>query len=388
MSVDTPIPPFDLSSEIDNIWQELNDEIQEVLRSGQFILGDTVSSFESEVADYLDVEHAVGVNSGTDAIIIGLRALGVEPGDEVIVPSFTFFATAEAVSMVGANPVFVDIEPGSFNMDPTEIEEAVTDNTEAIIPVHLFGCPAPMAQILDIAEKNDLFVVEDCAQSFGAHYQGSCIGCQGRRCPGDLRESITAQATGSIGHVGAYSFYPTKNLGAYGDGGLITTDKKEVAETAQMLRKHGGENKYRSKVLGYNSRLDAIQAAILSVKLPHVEDYNRARREVAHRYNKLLSDVPDVITPNIPDGHVFHQYTIRITNTKRDALQDALSDRGISTKVFYPVPCHQLPVYEDADHGQLPKAEKAATEVLSLPMWPQIEHKTQKKVANELKNCL
>jgi dTDP-4-amino-4,6-dideoxygalactose transaminase len=377
------IPPLDLSGEIENNWEELDSAIKDVLRSGQFILGEHVESFEEKAAEYLGVEHAVGVNSGTDAIIIGLRSLGIEPGDEVIVPSFTFFATAEAVSMVGAKPVFVDIEPGSFNIDPARIEEAITNKTKAILPVHLFGCPAPMAQILEIARKNDLYVLEDCAQSFGAEYLGDCIGCQGRQCSEGLRAPITGEVTGAIGQVGAFSFYPTKNLGAYGDGGLITTDIKEVAETARMLRKHGGENKYRSEVLGYNSRLDAIQAAILEVLLPKVSEFNKRRREIAHRYTETFREISELSTPETTGGHVFHQYTARV-NGHRDELKESLAEKGISSKVFYPVPCHQLPVYEDREHGELPQSEKASRQVLSLPIWPQMDTETQDQVIDAI----
>jgi len=380
------IPPLDLSDEIDNHWDELNTAIQDVLRSGQFILGEYVRSFEQKAAEFLGVEHAVGVNSGTDALIIGLRSLGIEPGDEVITPTFTFFATAEAVSMVGAEPVFIDIESGSFNIDPAKIEEAITDKTKAILPVHLFGCPAHMAQILEIARENDLCVIEDCAQSFGAKYMGDCIGCEGKRCSEDLRASITGETTGSIGQVGAFSFYPTKNLGAYGDGGLITTDDKNVAETARMLRKHGGENKYRNEVLGYNSRLDAIQAAILEVKLPKVSQFNQRRREIARQYTEAFHDISELSTPETTKGHVFHQYTVRVLNGKRDELKEALADEEVSSKVFYPVPCHQLPVYDDREHGQLPVSDKAAKQVLSLPIWPQMETETQSRVINAVTN--
>ncbi|WP_112903181.1 DegT/DnrJ/EryC1/StrS family aminotransferase [Salinibacter ruber] len=378
------IPLFDLNPEIENLWEDLNEAIQEVLRSGQFILGPEVEEFEDEVAGYLGVDHAVGVNSGTDALVIGLRALGVEPGDEVITTPFTFFATAEAISNIGAEPVFVDIDPETFNLDPNEVEKAITPETAGILPVHLYGAPAAMTQIMAIAEANDLVVLEDCAQSFGARYEGDCPGCRGEDCEEEHRTSLSGRVTGSIGHAGAFSFFPTKNLGAYGDGGLIATDDSEVAETAQMLRKHGGRNKYHNEVLGYNSRLDALQAAILKVKLPYVDEYNRSRRTIARRYNDLLDECEGVEVPPVLDGHVFHQYTVRVKNGHRTELKEELSEQEIGHNVYYPVPCHQLPVYEErADH--LPEAEQAAEEVLSLPMWPQADADVQENVAQIVK---
>jgi len=381
------IPLFDLNPEIENLWEDLNEAVQEVLLSGQFILGPEVEEFEDEVAEYLGVDHAVGVNSGTDALMIGLRSLGVEPGDEVITTPFTFFATAEAISNIGAEPVFVDIDPETFNLAPNEVEEAITLKTAAILPVHLFGAPAAMAQIMAIAKANDLVVLEDCAQSFGARYEGDCPGCQGEHCDEAYRSSLSGRVTGSIGHAGAFSFFPTKNLGAYGDGGLIATDDPEVAETAQMLRKHGGKNKYHNEVLGYNSRLDALQAAILKVKLPYVDEYNRSRLTIARRYNNLLGECDGVEVPTIMDGHVFHQYTIRVKEGRRNELEEELADQEIGHKVYYPVSCHQLPVYED--HGyHLPQAEQASEEVLSLPMWPQADAEVQERVAKIVKRAL
>src|SRR5690606_19924572 len=263
-----------------------------ILKSGQFILGGDVRAFEAEIAAYLGVKHAIGVNSGTDALLIGLRALGVGPGDEVITTPFTFFATAEVISLLGATPVFVDIDPESFNIDPDLIEEKITARTKAIIPVHLYGRAAEMEKIMAIARKHGLKVVEDVAQAMGGEAQGKKLG--------------------SIGDVGAFSFFPTKNLGAYGDGGLITTDNDELAELAKMLRAHGSRKKYYNEVLGYNSRLDTLQAAILRVKLPHIDAWNKRRFEAAVRYSDLLADVPHVVTPSLVEGHVFHQYTIRI----------------------------------------------------------------------------
>jgi dTDP-4-amino-4,6-dideoxygalactose transaminase len=377
----SPIPLLDLEPEVDHLWDELNEAIQRVLRSGQFILGPEVEQFEEDAAEYLGVEHAVGVNSGTDALVIGLRALGVEEGDEVITTPFTFFATAEAISIIGAEPVFVDIDPASFNLDPAAIESAITPRTKAIVPVHLFGAPAAMTQIMEVAEAHDLKVLEDCAQSFGAQYKGDCAGCRGKHCASDRRSKLQGEMIGAIGHAGAFSFFPTKNLGAYGDGGMIATDNADVAETARMLRKHGGKSKYHNEVLGYNSRLDAIQAAVLNVKLPYVDTYNKERRENARRYSELLVDVDGIITPKRTEGHVFHQYTVRVKDGRRDQLQETLSDREIGNKVYYPVPCHQLPVYERYE-VRAPEAEQAASEVLSLPMWPQMSTEIQERVSS------
>lgn len=358
------IPVLDLSPEIDALWDELNTAIQDVLRSGAFIMGPPVKQFEAEVASYLGVKHAIGVNSGTDALVIGLRALGIGPGDEVITTPFTFFATAESVSMLGAKPVFVDIEPDSFNIDPEKIEAAITPRTKAIEPVHLFGRPANMDAIMNIARRHNLKVIEDCAQSFGATYGEKKVG--------------------TIGDVGAFSFFPSKNLGAYGDGGLIVTNDDEVAATARMLRVHGAKKKYHNEVCGYNSRLDSIQAAILRVKLPHIDAYNEGRREVARRYRALLADVPGVTTPDVTEGHVFHQYTIRVAGGRRDELQKRLDDEGIGTMIYYPVPCHKLPLYA-GENVSRPVSEQAATEVLSLPIWPQLSYETQQIVSDRIR---
>lgn len=341
------IPILDLTPEVEELWDDLMAAITRVLRSGQFILGPEVEAFEREVAEYLGVKHAIGVNSGTDALVIGLRALGVGPGDEVITTPFTFFATAEAISLVGATPVFVDIDPRTFNINPELIPPAITPRTKAILPVHLYGRPAEMDSILAIAEEHGLKVLEDCAQAFGATYRGKKVG--------------------TLGYAGAFSFFPSKNLGAYGDGGLLVTNDDGVAELARMLRAHGSRRKYYSEIIGYNSRLDALQAAILRVKLPHVDRWNERRRQVAERYNQLLSGVPGLVLPEISEGHVFHQYTVRILGGKRDAVQQSLAKAGIGTMVYYPIPLPRLPVFGYSE-GVFPEAERGAVEVLSLPM--------------------
>ncbi len=357
------IPILDLTPEVEALWDELMAAITRVLRSGQFILGPEVEAFEREVAEYLGVKHAIGLNSGTDALVIGLRALGIGPGDEVITTPFTFFATAEAISLAGATPVFVDIDPRTFNINPELIPPAITPRTKAILPVHLYGRPAEMDALLAIAEEHGLKVLEDCAQAFGATYRGKKVG--------------------TWGHAGAFSFFPSKNLGAYGDGGLLATNDDEVAELARMLRAHGSRRKYYNETVGYNSRLDALQAAILRVKLPHVDRWNAERRKVAERYNQLLAGTPGLVLPEVSEGHVFHQYTVRVLEGQRDRVKQALAEAGIGTMVYYPVPLHRLPVYGYSE-GVFPEAERAATEVLSLPMGPFVGVKEQERVAQHL----
>ena len=343
------IPIYDPRPEIEALRPEIEAAIRRVLDSGRFILGPEVEAFEEEVAEYLGVRHAVGLNSGTDALVIGLRALGVGPGDEVITTPFTFFATAEAISLVGAKPVFVDIDPRTFNIDPKLIPAALSERTRAIVPVHLYGQAADMDPILAIAKEHGLKVLEDTAQAFGGEYKG--------------------QKLGTIGDAGAFSFFPTKNLGGIGDGGLIATNDDGVAEMARMLRAHGAKKKYHNEVLGYNSRLDAIQAAILRVKLLHIDEWNEARRRLAGTYNELFRDVAGVVTPyEAPYAkHVYHQYTVCILDDKRDLVQQRLGDAGIGTMVYYPVPVHRLPIFSHFKK-RMPQSEKAAGQVLSLPM--------------------
>jgi dTDP-4-amino-4,6-dideoxygalactose transaminase len=362
-----PIPVLDLSPQLQALRSELDAAIARVLESGQFIMGPEVSAFEAEAARYLGVKHAIGVNSGTDALVIGLRALGVGPGDEVLTTPFSFFATAESISMVGAKPVFVDIEEDSFNLDPGKLEAAITEKTRAIMPVHLYGRPADMDAVLEVAARHGLRVVEDCAQSFGARHQG--------------------RQTGTLGDVGAYSFFPSKNLGAYGDGGLVVTDDDAVADMARMLRAHGAKKKYHNEILGYNSRLDSLQAAILRVKLPHVDAWNEGRRTAAARYNALLEGVPGVIPPTLTEGHVFHQYTVRLPGANRDAVQARLEAAGVSTMVYYPVPQDRLPVYA-GHYPENPVSDRLALEVLSLPIWPEIAESVQRRVTDELMRAL
>ena len=357
------IPVLDLTPEVDELWDEINTAVQRVLRSTQFIMGPEVKAFEHEVAEYLGVKHAIGVNSGTDALVISLRALGIGAGDEVITTSFTFFATAEAISAVGATPVFVDIDPKTFNIDPNLIEEKITSATRAIMPVHLFGRPVEMQVVMSLAEKYELKVIEDVAQAFSGEYRGKKLG--------------------TLGTMGAYSFFPSKNLGCYGDGGLLVTDDDALADSARMLKAHGAKKKYYNEFIGYNSRLDSLQAAILRVKLPHIDIWSEGRRRVANRYNELLANIPGIITPEICEGHVFHQYTIQINGIHRDELQRKLAEEGIGSMVYYPVPVHQLPIYRTSDYS-LTVTQSAAKHVLSLPIWPKMEEDMIKHVCDKV----
>jgi dTDP-4-amino-4,6-dideoxygalactose transaminase len=367
---DIQIPILDLTLQYQDIQNEIQEAIDRVLRSGRFILGEEVADFEQAVADYLGVKHAIGVNSGTDALIISLRSLGIGKGDEVITTPFSFFATAESISQVGATPIFVDVELETFNLNPRKIVQKITPNTKAILPVHLYGNPAAMAQIAEIAKTYNLKVIEDCAQSFGAKYEADCVTCQ-QACSETMRLAQQGKFTGTIGDMGAFSFFPTKNLGAYGDGGLIVTDDDHLAELARMLRVHGEHQKYHNEMFGYNSRLDALQAAILKVKLKYIDQWNEQRRRVAQAYNERLSALENLVTPTLNKGHVFHQYTVRVLEGKRDQLRENLSAAGIATMVYYPVSQDQLPVYE-GQYEKLPVSEALTQEVLSLPIWPEL----------------
>ncbi|MEM9150632.1 MAG: DegT/DnrJ/EryC1/StrS family aminotransferase, partial [Cyanobacteria bacterium P01_F01_bin.3] len=367
------IPILDLKPQHNELKEEIQSAIARVIESSAFIMGPDVRLFEQEVAQYLGVKHAIGVNSGTDALVIGLKALGIAPGDEVITTPFSFFATAESIGNVGAKPIFVDIEPDSYNINPHLIEAKISEKTKAIMPVHLYGRPAAMNQIMEIAKAHNLKVIEDCAQSFGSSCENintssEQVGCE-------------CKLTGAIGDVGAFSFFPSKNLGAFGDGGLITTNDDQVAELAKSLRTHGASKKYHNERLGYNSRLDTIQAAVLRVKLPHINRWNEGRRRVAQTYNKFLSAVPSVITPECLPGHVFHQYTIRVPARHRDAIYQKLRERGIGCMIYYPVPQDRLPVYR-GEYVSNPESESMSKGVISLPIWPDLDDKTIEKIAN------
>ncbi|MDJ0774120.1 MAG: DegT/DnrJ/EryC1/StrS family aminotransferase [Mastigocoleus sp. MO_167.B18] len=380
------IPVLDLKPQYQALKDEIQAAINAVLESSQFIMGPEVKRFEEEVAAYLGVKHAIGVNSGTDALVIGLKALDIGEGDEVITTPFSFFATAESISNVGAKPVFIDINPHTYNIDPKAIEEQITSRTKAIMPVHIYGNPAAMGQIMDIAQAHGLKIIEDCAQSFGAKYHGSLSSGQ-ESCQESTRTKISGKLTGTIGNVGAFSFFPSKNLGAYGDGGLIATDDDKIAESARMLRVHGAKKKYHNEILGYNSRLDSLQAAILRVKLKYIDEWNQGRCRVAKTYNDLLADVDGIITPELADGHVFHQYTIRVLDGRRDSVKQYLAEQGIGSMIYYPVPQDKLPVYQ-GQYSANAVSDMLATEVLSLPIWPELKEADIKQIAGKIKETL
>jgi len=384
--IDPKIPILDLSPQYQSLKPEIYAAIDRVLESGQFIMGPDVKQFEQEVAAYLGVRHTIAVNSGTDALVIGLRSLGIGAGDEVITTPFSFFATAESISSVGATPVFVDVDPKTFNIDPAKIKDKITPRTKAIMPVHLYGNPAAMTQIMEIAQANGLKVIEDCAQSFGARYAGTCSDCHGA-CNDTIRSAIGGKMTGTIGDVGAYSFFPSKNLGAYGDGGLIATNDDAIADLARMLRVHGAKKKYHNEIIGYNSRLDTLQAAILRVKLPHIDEWNAGRRRVASLYTELLANVPEVIAPEVVSGHVFHQYTIRVIKGDRDKLAIDLAAKGISTMIYYPIPQDRLPIYA-GKYPANPISDLLGTQVLSLPIWPELEEVNITRIVDTIKACI
>ena len=349
-----PVPQLDLAAQYAAIGPEIRTAIERVLASQQFILGREGAAFEQEIAQLCGATHGVGVASGTDALILALRACGVQAGDEVLIPPFTFVATGSAVSALGAKPVFVDIRPDTYNIDPSDLARRVTPRTRAIIAVHLYGLACDMDPIVNFARTHNLRVIEDNAQSIGAQYKG--------------------RPTGSLGDAACMSFYPTKNLGAYGDAGMVVTNSSEIASRLKSLRNHGQSAKYVSSEPGWNSRLDEIQAAILRVKLRHLPQWERARQAHAATYTKLLLGIPGVAPPLTPEGyeHVFHQYTIRVE--RRDALVQILNERKIGSAVYYPVPLHLQPLYASLGHkaGDFPHAEHAAQEVLSLPMFPEL----------------
>ena len=346
------IPMVDLKAQYTGVQDEIEAAVLEVLRSGWYVMGPNHNAFEEEAAAYVGVKHALGCASGTDALHLALRAAGVECGDEVITTAFTFVGTAEAILYIGAKPVYVDIDPVTFNIDPAAIEAAITPKTRAILPVHLFGLSADMDAITAIAEQHGLVVVEDAAQSIGAYYG--------------------EDMTGGIGAAGCFSFYPTKNLNAAGDGGMITTDSDEIAAHIRSLRNHGSRTRYHHDEVGYNSRLDEMQAAVLRVKLKHIEAYNEGRQRVARRYTELLADA-DVQTPTEPEhgSHVFHQYTL--LTSRRDDIMTRLNDAGSSSGIYYPIPLHrQSFCADDYRDVTLPVTERVAEECMSLPIHPEL----------------
>lgn len=361
------IPMVDLKTQLRDIREDIDRELAAALDETRFILGPNVQAFEEEFAAYCGCDHAVGVASGTDALHLALKAAGVGPGDEVITSPFTFIATAEAISYVNATPVFVDVDPRTFNLDADKIEDAITAKTKALLPVHLFGQPSDMDPLKKICDKHDLILIEDCAQSCGADYRGTM--------------------TGSFGQAGCFSFFPSKNLGCYGDGGMITTNDNTLANELRVLRNHGSRQQYHHNRIGFNSRLDELQAAILRIKLKRLDQYNRGRRQVAERYNELLADLP-VATPLAASGrtHVYHQYTLLVDD--RERLKDKLTESGIASAIYYPIPLHRQEVFaENFKDVSFPVSEDLAKKVLSMPMYPELQEDQIEKICQAIRTC-
>jgi dTDP-4-amino-4,6-dideoxygalactose transaminase len=361
------IPLLDLKAQYEGIKHEIKQAIDDVLESGQYIMGPYVDKFEKSIAEFCGVEYAVGVANGTDALLLTLDALGIGPGDEVITTPYTFFATAEVISQVGAKPVFIDIEPNSYNMDVTKIESAITSKTKAIIPVHLYGLPVNMDEILHISKKYNLFVIEDACQAIGATYKGKRVG--------------------SMGTAGCFSFFPTKNLGGYGDGGIIVTNDAELARKLKILRVHGSNPKYYHSMIGYNSRLDPIQAAMLQVKLKYIDQWNQTRRNLALKYNEAFKDLPVTVPIQETDSclGVYHLYILRAE--ARDELLAHLEKNGVSSGLYYPVPLHLQEVYRDLGYkdGDLPESEKASLSTLALPLYPELTSDKQEHIISTVR---
>ncbi len=362
------VPLIDLKRQYASIRNEVRQAVDEIFESQSFVLGKPVLQLEEYLAQITGVDYAIGVGSGTDALLLALKALEIGEGDEVITTPFTFFSTAGVVSNLGARPVFVDILPGSFNIDPALIEAAITKRTKAIIPVHLFGQPAEMEDICAIATQHKLAIVEDAAQALGAHYKGKPV------C--------------SFAEFGATSFFPTKNLGGAGEGGMIFSNDEKLAERARWLRVHGSHQQYLHEIVGTNSRLDALQAAVLLQKAPHLAKWSEQRRANAARYNTLLADLDQIKTPEcLPERtHIYNQYTIRAND--RDALQAYLRENGVSSGIYYPIPLHLQPCFSDLGYkeGDMPESERACKEVLSLPIFSELSEDELEFTAEQIHN--
>lgn len=372
------IPPVDLTRQYKLIQEEADSAVLEILHSGSYIGGKAVDIFEQNFAAYTGTKECVSCNSGTDALFLALKALNIGAGDEVITSPFTFFATAEVITRSGAKPVFVDIDLSTFNFDLTQVELAITPKTKAIIPVHIFGQPVDMSRLMEISHDNNLYVIEDCAQATGASWDDRKVG--------------------SIGHVGCFSFFPTKNLGGCGDGGAITTNDSAIAKQMRILKEHGSPERYRHDYIGLNSRIDAVQAVLLTVKLKHLDLWNQQRQNAANYYQELLKRVAGIKIPQeiLRGTSVWNQYTICVTQTdhessvRRNLIEVALRAKNVISMIYYPIPLHLQPVYKNLGYekGQLPIAEQAALEVLSLPMFPGITQTEQEQVVDVLKNTL
>lgn len=371
------IPFFELAVQFKSIEMEITSALKEVFQSQQFIMGPQVQALEKTIAQYCKTRYAIGVASGSDALLLSLMALGIGAGDEILLPPFTFFATAGSVSRLGATPVFVDIDPETYNIDPLKIEEKITSRTKAMIPVHLFGQCADMDPLLKIAKERKLYVIEDAAQALGAEYKPA-TGLEGRRA-------------GQMGDIGCFSFYPTKNLGAFGDAGMVVTENPALAEKVRLLRVHGSQPKYFHKWIGINSRLDTLQAAILLVKFKYLETWTEERRKKAKRYQLLFQDLLSSVnglklpTTQYQNRHIFHQYVIRVP--ERDRLKQYLAEEGIGTDIYYPVPLHLQECYSFLKYrkGDIPNSEKASDEVLALPIYPELTEDQQMMVVDRIK---
>jgi dTDP-4-amino-4,6-dideoxygalactose transaminase len=366
------IPAFDNKQQYATIEAEISAAVLEVLASGRYIGGPAVNAFERAFAAYHDVTECIACNSGTDALYLALRAFDIGVGDEVITTPFTFIATSEVVSAVGAKPVFVDVDANTYNLNLQQVAAAITPKTKAIIPVHLFGQPVDMTALMELAKQHNLKVIEDCAQSTGATWDG--------------------QKVGSIGDIGCFSFYPTKNLGGCGDGGAITTNNPEIAARMRVIKNHGQSDQYHYHEIGVNSRLDCIQAVILQIKLRYLDNWNAKRRAIASRYHQFLSQVPGIVTPQELTGGegVWNQYTIRILDGKREEVRQKLQEQGVNTMIYYPMPLHLQPVYQDLGYksGQLSVCEELSKEVTSLPMFPELSEEQQEQVIYAVKEVM
>lgn len=364
------IPIIDLASHYNSIKNEIDKVVLEVLSSGYYVLGPNVKALEEEVSKYLDIKNVIACANGTDALTLSLMTLGIKTGDEVITSSHSFFATSEAIALVGAKPVFADISEEDFNINPNNIEKLITKNTKAIIPVHIYGQICDIEQIVQIAKKHKLYVIEDCAQAIGTSFKN--------------------KKAGTFGDIGTISFFPTKNLGAFGDAGAIVTNNDEIAEKLRKLRVHGSSKRYVHEYIGLNSRLDEIQAAILRVKLKYLDKWNSSRQLAAKKYDELLKDVHSISRPSIKQdsNHIFHQYTIKLKN--RELLYKKLQERNIEAIIYYPIPIHLQEAFSCLGYkkGSLPITEKICDEIISLPMYPEITSEIQEYVVENIKEIL
>ena len=373
-TLDRNISMVDLKSQYVRLKSDIDNAIAEVINQTNFIKGSALKNFEQELAQYLNVKHVIGVGNGTDALQIALMSLDLSPGDEVIVPAFTYVATAEVIGLLGLKPVMVDIDSNNFNIITNELEKVITTKSKAIVPVHLYGQSAPMDNVIDFAEKHNLYIIEDNAQSLGSSYHF-----------GNNKSS----KTGTIGHIGCTSFFPSKNLGCFGDGGAISTNDDQLADKMRMIANHGQSQKYVHDRIGINSRLDSIQAAILSVKLKELDDFNKRRQSVAKIYDDEFSSVDEIITPHREEytDHVYHQYTIKVDESKRDQLKSFLSDFNIPSMIYYPIPLYKQKAFSSYYAGTgLINTEALCKQVLSLPMHTEMDNEIQYYITNKVKD--